>query len=663
MRSKRWATCVAVLILVPISLVALTPSPAQAVGSPTITTLESSQNPSPACGMVTFKATVSGALFPDSPLGGVQFFDGASTLGGIQVITPDFDTLFGAHVVPTNHSSATISVPLSGGAHVITVLYAGTDVPSTGGPLVQNVTAATSSTVLTSTVNPTVFGQPVSIDAAVASSCAGSVVGSVQFQADGVDLGGPQPVDGSGRASITTSGLMVGTHSITAVFTSSNSDMQGSSGSLPSGQIVHPADTSTSVSSSDDPSEYGATVAFTATTSVTPPGSGTASGTTQFQDNGIDLGTSQTVSAGQSSVTTANLPVGSHTISASYVSDNVNFNSSTGSTIQSVTRARTTLSYDGVSSADFHDGAVLSARLTRTDNAAPVLGKSVTLSMGAESCSQVTDTNGEAACTITPSEAAGAFTATATFVGDGNYLPSDDLQPFTVTKEETTTVYTGPSVIAQGNPVTLSGQLLEDGTIPIAGRSLALTIGAGTGSQECLTGPTDTPGNAACTVANVTVTQGPQPVTADFAGDGYYLPSTDSSHSVIIFAFPARGIFTLGDQTVAAHSSAVTFWGAHWSQQNILTGGSSPSSFKGFADTSTSTPPACGDHWASSPGNSSSPVDSVPAYMGTAVTTNITKNGNAISGTITKIVIVRTTPGYDSNPGHPGTGTVVATYC
>ena len=59
-------------------------------------------------------------------------------------------------------------------------------------------------------------------------------------------------------------------------------------------------------------------------------------------------------------------------------------------------------------------------------------------------------------------------------------------------------------------------------------------------------------GTRHCTVTDVTVAQGPNPVTASFAGDGYYLPSADASKSVIVFAFPSRGIFVLGDQAVAS---------------------------------------------------------------------------------------------------------------
>ncbi len=39
------------------------------------------------------------------------------------------------------------------------------------------------------------------------------------------------------------------------------------------------------------------------------------------------------------------------------------------------------------------------------------------------------------------------------------------------------------------------------------------------------------------------------------------------------------------------------------------------------------------------------------------------KTGSTISGNVARIVIVKTAPGYDSDPGHAGTGTVVAVWC
>ncbi len=229
-----------------------------------------------------------------------------------------------------------------------------------------------------------------------------------------------------------------------------------------------------------------------------------------------------------------------------FTSDSPNFTGSDGAVTQTVDKARTTLRYDGPTSADYHDVVTLAATLTRTDDGRSIAGRILDFSMGSEHCSAETDGNGRAACPVTPIEPAGPFTVSAVFAGDSDDLASNDSMDFLVTKEETTTTYTGPTVIAQGNPVSLSGQLLEDGTVPIAGRTLTLTLGSGGDSQSCVTPPTGASGDASCTVSSVSVDQGPEPVEASFAGDGYYLPSADTQDA-IVFAFPDRGVFAIGD--------------------------------------------------------------------------------------------------------------------
>ncbi len=62
--------------------------------------------------------------------------------------------------------------------------------------------------------------------------------------------------------------------------------------------------------------------------------------------------------------------------------------------------------------------------------------------------------------------------------------------------------------------------------------------------------------------------------------------------------------------------AAVEFWGSDWARQNVLSGGSAPNSFKGFASTITANPPACGDNWTSTPGNSSDAPGTLTAFMG-----------------------------------------------
>ena len=49
--------------------------------------------------------------------------------------------------------------------------------------------------------------------------------------------------------------------------------------------------------------------------------------------------------------------------------------------------------------------------------------------------------------------------------------------------------------------------------------------------------------------------------------------------------------------------------------------------------------------------------------MAVIVSSRITKRGSVISGNVLHVVLVRTNAGYGPNPGHPGTGTIVATLC
>jgi hypothetical protein len=123
-----------------------------------------------------------------------------------------------------------------------------------------------------------------------------------------------------------------------------------------------------------------------------------------------------------------------------------------------------------------------------------------------------------------------------------------------------------------------------------------------------------------------------------------------------------QGSFVIGDGN-AVVGNHVTFWGAQWADVNTLSGGAAPSGFKGFAGSTSPNPPICGGAWISNPGNSSGPPSSVPSLIRVIVTSSITKSGPTISGNIPQMAIVLTDPGYEPNPGHEGTGTVVAVFC
>ena len=159
-----------------------------------------------------------------------------------------------------------------------------------------------------------------------------------------------------------------------------------------------------------------------------------------------------------------------------------------------------------------------------------------------------------------------------------------------------------------------------------------------------------------------------------YASTGYYDVSvhvddeggssatTDPACTLLIFAFaPGGGAFVAGDRS-AGNGDTVTFWGAQWAKLNLLSGGVAPASFKGYAKSPAT--PTCGVTWNTDPGNSAPPpTGPLPAYMGVIATDSAQKNGMQISGTTPHIVVVQTNPGYAPDPGHAGTGIVVAPVC
>ncbi|MGH7687151.1 MAG: Ig-like domain repeat protein [Candidatus Dormibacteria bacterium] len=385
----------------------------------------------------------------------------------------------------------------------------------------------------------------------------------------------------------------------------------------------------------------GIVVTFTVTGPNAQTGTGVAdaSGVATFTYTGNNPGTDTVVATASSTTPPASLTSNSASIIWTQVS--------------------TTLTYTGATSGDFNDVATVSARLTDSSSV-PLAGQTVTFTVqGTETCSAVTDTSGIASCSLTPGEPAGAYSLVASFAGTAKYVASSTTVTFTVTHEETTTTYTGPTLIANGGPVTLSAVLAEDGTTAIPGRSETLTLGTGVSAQAC-SGTTNIAGSASCTIASVSQPLGPGTVAANFFGDAFYSASSASANT-IVYAFAQGGSFVVGNQVNTSTGKPVLFWGSQWQQNNPLSGGSAPNSFKGFEDDATH--PVCGTSWLTDPGNSTPPPATVPSYMAVIVSSSIAKLGSAISGDVVHVIIVKVNPGYGPQPSSTGTGTVVAQIC
>jgi hypothetical protein len=355
---------------------------------------------------------------------------------------------------------------------------------------------------------------------------------------------------------------------------------------------------------------------------------------------------------------TPNQAAGPYTLTTSFAGDaTYGANSIATPFIVTLEETAVALTASSASASDFHDAATVQAQFT-TDGS-PFPNAQITFALGSgggsESCQGTTDANGLAGCTITPNQQAGAYTLTASFAGNAFYAASSASTSFTITKEESSVSFTAssPTVIANGHSTTFSATLKEDGTTPIIGRTITITIG----SQTCSAGPTDASGTASCAII-LNQALGPGTISASFAGDAFYLPSS-TSEPVTVFAFLARGAMVIGDLN-AATGNAVTFWGAQWSKLNSLSGGPAPNAMKGFADGAAQS---CGGNWSGDPGNSGDPPGTVPSYMGVIVSSAINKSGPTLLGNAPMIVVVRTDPGYGPAPGHAGTGTVVAVFC
>ncbi len=321
----------------------------------------------------------------------------------------------------------------------------------------------------------------------------------------------------------------------------------------------------------------------------------------------------------------------------------------------------TSLTYAGDLAADFNDPAHLSATLQdiSVSPAAPVSNEAVTLNLGGQSCTGTTDATGVAACIVIPNGAAGNYSASASFAGDATFQASSASAPFVVTLEEASLTYTGAVNMANGSSATLSGILPEDGTTPVAGRSIVFTVGSGAAAQGC-TGITTSLGTAACTL-DIAQPLGPGNIAAGFASDGFY-QSASAAANALVYENLSSGAFVIGDNS-ASPGSPVNFWGARWAAGNSLSGDSATNSFKGFADTLGATPATCGLTWSTDTGNSSGPPATVPSFVAVLVTSSVSQAGSVVSGTVSEIVVVSTNPGYLNDPGDPGTGTVVAILC
>ena len=176
-----------------------------------------------------------------------------------------------------------------------------------------NMHVVPTTTALMSSLNPSIYGQPVTLTATVTSKLGPPPDGeTVTFMLGATTLG--TATLSAGSATFTASTLRAGNLQIAAVY---YGDAQfNTSNSKPLTQQVNRATTTTALVSSLNPSSYGEPVTFTATV-VSQFGS-TVTGSVAFYDGNTLLGHAVGLSGGTASYTTSTLSVGAHAIGAKF---------------------------------------------------------------------------------------------------------------------------------------------------------------------------------------------------------------------------------------------------------------------------------------------------------------------------------------------------------
>ena len=176
----------------------------------------------------------------------------------------------------------------------------------------------TDTTVVNSSLNPSLVGQTVDFTATVSPVAPGSgtPTGPVTFFVNG-KAQSPIDLDSSGQAILSLNSLTVGTYSITATY-GGDPSFAGSSTAVALMQTVNQSGTSTTLATSPNPALLGETVTLKATVTSAVEGGTTPTGSVTFAIDGVNQTPIALNAAGQVTLSLNSLANGTHTIVADY---------------------------------------------------------------------------------------------------------------------------------------------------------------------------------------------------------------------------------------------------------------------------------------------------------------------------------------------------------
>ncbi|AXC11233.1 hypothetical protein ACPOL_1895 [Acidisarcina polymorpha] len=293
------------------------------------------------------------------------------------------------------------------------------------GPVCYDSVAPVSTATLSGTVNGNVYSSAVKVT--INSTDATSGVAHTYYSLDG---GGY--VAYSSPFTVPSSAL--GSHGVLYY----SRDVAGNSSSVRSTSFTISTTTTTALSSSKNPSSHNEPV--TLTTTVTPNGGGTATGTVSFLHGTAVLGTA-TLSGNVAKLTLSNLSVGTTHVTAAYGGSSKYLTSNSGTLAQVVNKASTATTLTSSKNPSNYDESV-----TLTATVKPSFGGTptgtVTFLHGSTILGSVKPLGGVAKLTIT-NFSVGTTHVEATYEGTSEFLTSTSSQlAQVVNKASTTTTLT-----------------------------------------------------------------------------------------------------------------------------------------------------------------------------------------------------------------------------
>ncbi len=264
------------------------------------------------------------------------------------------------------------------------------------------------STVVGSSENPAGVGQSVTFTATVA----GKFGGTVTFTSGSTTMCSNVTLSG-GQATCKYSGLPVGSNTVTATYKGDHK-LISTNGKIVE-TIVSQVTTTTTLVSSENPSDSGKAVTFTAHVSSS---AGTPTGDVQFL-NGKKVLATVKLKSGSAKYTTSKLPPGTNIITAVY-EGNSKYYGSTSAPVDQIVLVSTTTTLTSAPNPSTDGEAVIFTAVVTSSSGAPPNGETVSFMKGKTVLGTGKLSSGSATFT-TSALPVGTTAVTAVYAGDSNF--------------------------------------------------------------------------------------------------------------------------------------------------------------------------------------------------------------------------------------------------